>query len=94
MFEALSLSDESERSGIDVILTKSKRAVFNKYIIFNDITPSIDDLEQYEKDLTVKLACSNEKQFVILLLEQQINLMKEVCKNDKKDNKKDNKKDK
>lgn len=87
MFNALSLSDEPECSGIDAILTKSKRAVFNKYIIIKDITPTIEELEQYKETLYINLKESNEAKFVILLLQQQINLMKEVCKNDKKDNK-------
>lgn len=89
MFEALSMSDEPECSGIDVVLTRSKRAVFNKYIVINDITPTIEELEQYKETLYTNLKKSNEAKFVILLLEQQINLMKEVCKNGKKDNKKD-----
>ena len=89
MYNALSLSDEQERSGIDVIITRSKRAVFNKYIIIDDITPSIEELEQYKEILYETLDKSNEAEFVILLLEQQINLMKEVQKNGKKDNKKD-----
>ena len=91
LFEALRLSDESERSGIDVILTRSKRAVFNKYILINDITPTIEELEQYKETLYTNLNISNEAEFVILLLEHQINLMKEVFKNGKKDNEKDNK---
>lgn len=91
LYEALSLSDEPEGNGIDVILAKSKRAVFNKYIIINDITPTIEELEQYKKTLYTNLKKSNEAKFVILLLEQQIDLMKEVLKNGKKDIKKDNK---
>lgn len=91
MFNALSLSDEPEGSGVDVILTKSKRAVFNKYIIIEDITPTIKELEQYMERLSIILMKSKEKQFVMLLLQQQINLMKEVSKNGKKDIKKDNK---
>ena len=78
MYEALSLTDEPERSGIDVILTRSKRAVFNKYIVINDITPTVEELEQYKETLYTTLKKSNEAKFVILLLEQQINLMKEV----------------
>lgn len=91
MFNALSLYDEPECSGIDVILTKSKRAVFNKYIIIEDITPSIEELEEYKETLYTNLKQTNEAKFVILLLQQQINLMKEVFKNGKKDIKKDNK---
>lgn len=89
MFNVLSLSDETEHSGIDVILAKSKRAVFNKYIIIEDITPTIEELEEYKETLYANLKKSNEATFVMLLLEHQINLMKEVHKNDKKDNKKD-----
>lgn len=89
MFEALSLSDESERRGVEVILARSKRVVFNKYIIINDVTPTVEELEKYKETLYFNLTESNEAKFVILLLEQQINLMKEVCKNGKKDNKKD-----
>lgn len=91
LYKALSLSDEPERSGIDVILTRSKRAVFNKYIIFDDITPTIEELEHYKETLYANLEKSNEAKFVMLLLEYQINLMKEVQKNGKKDNEKDNK---
>ena len=89
MFNALSLSDEFELNGVDVILARSKRAVFNKYIIIDDITPTIEELEHYKEILLKSLKKSNEATFVMLLLEHQINLMKEVQKNDKKDNKKD-----
>ena len=91
LFEALSLSDEQKNVDMGLILTRSKRAVSDKYILINDITPSIEELEQYKEILYITLGESNEAEFVIFLLEHQINLMKEVQKNGKKDNKKDNK---